>query len=340
MFKRLLILPIAVLSVLSASAQLRYSLKDTTTPYSPLTGAASMNGSLIWDEEIVHAPMPFTWTIDGTKTVNQFLLALEIPGVVADTNNFGSIDGFFLCDVDIADRGILSGAASLSPISYLTAGTSPNRIFKVEIANAGFFVEYGDHGTMDDSLSMQVWVYETSNIVEYHFGPSKITYPSEYFGFGGNGPVSGYGRSVNIVNLSSGNLYYMTGSPAAPTVDSMTLPLTAFPNGLSAWPADGKVYRFTPKSSSVGIPAASVSGGKLAVRVYPSIASSILNVQYTPDANQTAEYQISSITGAVMSNGKLHSGVQDIDVSTFASGSYYLQVKSGNASGNYHFVKQ
>jgi hypothetical protein len=338
MIKRLLFLPIALLIWGTASAQFQYTFKDTSTTYTPLSGGTSLNGSLIWDDEILFAPMPFTWTMNGNKTTNFFFLDLSVPGVFADTTDATDINGFFLSDVDIADRGTISGSASKSPITYLTTGSAPNRIFKVEIANAGFFAELDAHSSMNDSVDMQVWVYETSNVVEYHYGPSKITFPGDYYGFGGNGPFVGYAKGIDAVSQSAGDLYFLTGSPAAPTVDSISIPFTTPPTGLSDWPNANKVYRFTPKKSNVGVTTA--SSNKIAVRIYPTLATTQLKVQYLPLNGETADYQICSLTGAVVSSGRLQSGVQSIDVSAFAAGTYYMQVKAKGASGNYRFMKQ
>jgi hypothetical protein len=246
MIKHLLLLSTALLLCLNASAQFNYRFKDTTTAYAPLAGATSLNGSLIWDEENLTAPMPFTWKIDSVISVTKFNLALAFTAVFSDTTNFTDVNGFAFGDMDIADRGMLTNVSSQSPIRYLTTGTSPNRIFKVELANAGFYEEYNTYTSMSDSFNLQIWVYETSNIVEFHYGPSRITHPSDYFNFG-NGPLVMYAKHADYDMGSTGTVYLLKGAASAPTIDSVSLP--SLPStALNSWPANGKVYRFTPKS--------------------------------------------------------------------------------------------
>jgi hypothetical protein len=335
MFKLIPILLFALCANLTAGAQFRYTFKDTTTPYVPLTGATSLNGSLIWDEEILSAPMPFTWKIDNTLSVNRFNLALEIPGVAADTTNFGSISGFVFGDMDITDRGMLDSISTLSPIRYLTSGTAPNRIFKLEIANAGFFDEFGLYNTMDDSISVQIWVYETKNIVEFHYGPSKISHANDYFGVNSAGPFTGYFRNVNVVSGTTGTAYFLKGNAASPALDTLVLP-TPPSVALNSWPANGKVYRFTPKATSgVGV-------GNVAafadVKIYPSPAQDNLTIEGLQAGDVAI---IHFMIGQKVLTSTIKSGKEVISLSGLPASSYLLTItgKTGETA-TMQFVKQ
>lgn len=252
---------LAAILLLSATAhaQFRYTFKDTTTPYAPLSGASSLNGSTVWDDEDFSTTMPFSWKLDSNLTETSFNLSLGIFGVFHSVTSYMDMNGFYFGDMDAADRGTLTGTSSLSPIRYLTIGTAPNRIFKLEFANAGFYDEYDLYQTMNDSFSMQVWIYETSNIVEYHYGPSHITYASDYFGINGTGPSIGYMKHADFVG-GTGDLYFLTGNASSPTLDSAMLP--SFPaTALNSWPASGEVYRFTPKWQTCTPPIAGFTAG-------------------------------------------------------------------------------
>src|SRR5689334_21845816 len=52
-----------------------------------------------------------------------------------------------------------------SQIGYQITGTTPNRIVKAEWKHVGFI----NDASSTDSASFQVWLYETSNVVEIHF---------------------------------------------------------------------------------------------------------------------------------------------------------------------------
>jgi hypothetical protein len=179
--------------------------------------------------------------------MSNFPLMLSLPGLIADPTKGTDLNGFAIGDIDIADRGRKGGGVSRSPIRYTTAGTAPDRIFKLELANAGFLDELAIYNTMDDSINLQIWIYETSNIVEYHFGSSRISNPNDYFHLLGSGPVMGYLKHVDYDMFSGGNVYYLKDSSSVIKVDTFALPPSAFPPyALSAWPADGTVFRFTP----------------------------------------------------------------------------------------------
>lgn len=246
MFKRTLFAAIALFSCTMASAQFFYNFRATTGTYAALTSGTSMNGSTVWDEENFTAPMPFSWQMDSTITLNEFNLALWLPGAMADTNDFSDGNAFLLSDADAADRSIFSSSASSSPIRYLTTGTAPFRIFKVEMANAGFYDEGNSFSTMNDFFNVQVWIYETTNIVEFHYGTSQVSHGSDYFS-AGSGPVVGYLSHVDFNSGATGNLFSLSGNPTAPSLDSLDITVSTPTTGLNSWPANGTIYRFVPK---------------------------------------------------------------------------------------------
>lgn len=249
---RPLLLFAALVFSLTASAQFRYSFKDTTSPYAPLSGATSVNGTDIWDDDDYSTNVPFTWTLDSSIALNNVFLALGFPGFIADTTNFSDVNGFFLGGADLADRGSVTNTASLSPIRQITTGTAPNRIFKLELANAGFFAELDSFGTMNDSLNVQLWIYEGSNILEWHFGPSQVTYPSLYFG----GLLFAFLSHADFFT-GTGTFYYVTDSLGTRGIDSFALNGGPSSNNFPLdWPANGTVFRFTPKWRACPLPAA------------------------------------------------------------------------------------
>jgi len=245
---RLFVVILLLLINSNTRAQFRYSFKDTSATYVPLIGGTSLNGTTIWDEQKYVAPMPFSWTMDSSFTLNSLKLKLSgYPGIVVDTAATNNVNGFFFGDFDIADRGLLSGTASYSPIRYLTAGTAPNRIFKVELSNAGFWNEPDLYLTMNDYFNWQIWIYEGSQIVEFHYGPSQITYPKDYYYSQNTGPLCGYAKHVNEYSgFPSTGTYYFLKDITTPKIDTDYLP-TLPSISLSSWPANGRVFRFVPK---------------------------------------------------------------------------------------------
>ena len=276
--------------------------------------------------------MPFYIKMDGTPT-DTFYLSTASSGVFGSTINPNSGDGFLFSDADIADRGTLDGSVSKSPIRYTVTGTAPNRIFKGELFNAGFYTEFDTYNTMDDSANVQVWYYETSSIIEFRYGPSKLTHAADYFNFGA-GPLIAFLKDVDFNTGNTGSFYNLTGNPAAPTIDSAMLP--SFPSSaLSSWPANGTVYRFTPKTTPNlvhGVAALT------SVSVYPTHTAGTLFVGYTDAA--AANYTVMTADGRQVMSGTLATGRNSLDVQGLATGMYLLKVSNAAGAGAYRFVKQ
>lgn len=314
-----------------AQAQLPYNFAPRTgQTYTALTGTTSINGTDIWDEESYSVPLPagFDFKLGGVP-ISIFNLDLSMGGFFQDPTST-LLTGFTYGESDLVDRGFLDSLGSRSPISYAVSGTRPNRIFKVELANAGFYDEQDLYLTALDSVNLQIWLYETSSVVEMHYGPSQITHPTDYFYFG-NGPLVGYFKEFD--GNASGAIYTLTGDPLRPTLDSVDF-VNTIVNTLDTWPANGTVYRFSPIASTTAV-------GSVAflqdVKVYPTQVNSIINVTYTTTEN--AEYSITSLAGAMLKKGNLTQGTNSLDVATLAPGTYVLRVCNATGQALFRFTK-
>jgi hypothetical protein len=308
-----------------ANAQMPYNIAVQNQTYTPLTSTTSINDTTKWDEEIFTAPLGFNFNING-KTINKFILT---AGNALGTDTSGTIDGFSFSAIDLIDRGF-NGNTSLSPIRYTVTGTTGSRIFKAEVFNAGFADELYNYSTLNDSLNYQVWLYEGTNVVEIHFGPSQITYASDYFPFGG--PMVGFIKNADMSGGNFDKLYLLKGSATAPTVDSIEDGSMSFPT-LSSYPSSGTVYRFTPKSGSTGISDKLVKN----IHVYPTQSSDAIFIK-NEDVTDTY-YQVVSLNGATLKNGKVEKGENKIDISNLSSGMYILRMDNITGYDTRKFIK-
>lgn len=319
----------ALLTISTASfAQMPYDLAVKTEAYQPLTNGTTVNGTTIWDDEDFSTPLGFNFDIGGKTTTNISFVASEMCyGALTGVQN-----GFYVTDIDIYDRGNITGVNSRSPIRYEVTGTAPNRIFKYEVFNAGMYDEYDLYATDNDSLNYQVWFFETSNIVELHYGPSKISHPTDYHYISGSAIV-GYIKDFDLDNFALDKIYYLKGDPAAPTIDSADMN-TPMNGGLNTYPPNGTVYRFAPKG--LDVKKVSALDGRLAMVTNTSSTDVVIN----NNAKGSLSYNILSIDGASMNiTGKLTEGRNQIDISALAAGMYMLQVQGAEGQKAFKVVK-
>lgn len=326
---KLLLAGFLLLTSLKSAAQLPYTLSTLNQAYQPLTATTTLNGSTIWDDDSISVSMPFAFSVGG-RTMTRFIIDLGAGGFF--NGDTGVVSGFYYGDMDLVDKGNLTGTATVSPLRYQVAGSTPNRIFKVEIVNAGFYDELNDSNSANDGVNIQMWLYETTNIVELRYGPSVISGP-DYF-YSGTGPLVGfeqYGEdSSGITNV----FYTLTGNPSAPTIDSLDIN-NGTGNVLNSFPANGTVYRFTPKvANAIGkIPAIAN------VTVYPTQAQDELHI--TMGGSATATYRIVGVDGRSTGlTGAANAGTNKVDLRSLAQGMYLLQLENGAGQSTYRFSKK
>lgn len=321
---------------LQALAQCHYTLSSTTQPYTPLTtGATSVNGSTAWTSESYSIPLPFSFQLNDTRTMSNYNLFLGTSlSPASDTNSNTLLSGFSVMDAFIVDRGYISGI-SASPIRYRTDGTIPSRIFKLEYANAGFIQELMNHSTMNDSVNVQVWVYEGSNVIEFHYGTAKVSYPSEYFLNTAN-PFISYISDINPNDLSNATFYYLKGNALIPTLDSIAgVNVSPTIQTINQYPPSGTVYRFTPKTTTAINDKALES-----VKVFPTVVDRSFRISSVPQGNY--QYHLYSIDGRNTEiYGMLQPGENEIACNNLSGGLYLLNVTNTSSQNtiSYKIIK-
>jgi hypothetical protein len=331
MKKILLFSTALIFSTITVFAQFNYNLIVQIQSYTPLTTGTVVNGTAAWDEEAYTMPIGFNFILNGTDTMSRLTLFAG-NYFSADSTDTMALNVFTPIGADLWDRANVSASNSVSPIRYQLTGTSPNRIFKFEVFNAGFYDEFnGTAQTNNDSVSYQVWLYEGSNILEFHYGPRRITYPNDYF-FPVGKPTVGYFKNLDFNTFSVDNLYYLKGDPAVPTIDS-TNNLLTFTGGLNSFPVGGMVYRFVPKSLGVND-----INDLDAILLYPTITAGRLNI--VSNLNSMVKYQVLSLEGKLLKTGELVKGKNMVNAGDLAAGSYLVRLESPGGRRTIKFQKQ
>lgn len=281
------------LLISNSFAQVTLSTKTET--YTNLSGGTQLMKDSVWDEfennnasNDLAIPLGFNFTFNKFVHDTLFLFDVNLVG-----NDFATIFG---SGMNMCDRGI-GTKTSKSPIFIKREGTAPNRIVKVEWRNAGFVNEVIENGTIKDSLTSQIWFYESGNKLEIHIGPSNVsgTFP-EYLKF----------ISFGIWSKESNPSAIINGSAAAPTLATDLTTAT----GLDDFPSAGTVYTFAVDANysfthnSQPAPAA----------VYYS------NGSLFTKSNKTEQFKIYSVEGKLVFTGKFENNTANL--TQLAAGTY------------------
>ncbi|MBS1783195.1 MAG: T9SS type A sorting domain-containing protein [Bacteroidetes bacterium] len=314
-----LFLFILLCASLQSFAHFRYTLTTSTKAYVPLSlNTTTVNGNTLWAYDNYVIPLPFSFKLNGIPQSKYNIALGAALSPASDTDQTKLLSGFSVMDAWLADRGLPLGP-SKSPIRYRIDGAAPNRIFKLEYFNAGFMPEGQTYGTMLDSVNVQVWVFESTDVVELHYGDSKVTHANNYF-FNHANPFISYIYNIDV-NTGDATYYYLHGNAAAPVIDTVSSnDLDTNLITVSSMPPSGTVYRFTPQATTA------INDNSLAaVKVYPTNVVNSFTIATVPDG--AYHYHLYSLNGSNTNiSGTLHAGHNSIACDGLATGVYLLNI--------------
>lgn len=301
-----------------------YTTELIAQPYAPLEEYSLLNLELGWDDPEVMLPIPFdmvvwgdTCTVMATANLGEMILSVGqanhlIAPVLAD-----------ICDVAPAD----STGQDVSEIRHTIEGEAPNRVFKVEYHNVGFYNEvYNWQDTVVQATqraTYQVWLHETGTIT-YHYGPNTVT----DFALVADGFPNTAGLIGNFDPYAySGTLLMAEGEADAPTFltsnDIYGWAYSGAQGWGNTWPSEGTGYVFDPAYPlSVASPEVLSS-----VSAFPNPASSRLNVTLDSPTPQSGTWM--DPRGRITQTIVLQPGNNQVDVSGMTPGAYALRLDSG-----------
>ncbi len=269
-----------------------------------------------FDEGLFEFPIGFDFTIFGSSTINQLRIGGGLPEALAAYNE---ADGtYFLIAPCYGDLVSSFDTTTLGfyPLSYETTGAPGERIFKQEWRHVGFYND--DSGV--SFINFQVWLYEATGVIEYHYGPSYLT-ESVSFLYDDGGPIVGLISGLDQLEDTYQIGLLLSGDPASPTL--LNPPPEGDPVFLTGQPADGTIYRFTP-TVTIGTNDIPES---LPLGLYPVPATHSVTLEIGDDLIDKG-YQITDITGRVILE-KTQLSSKTIDISTLRPGVYFVRLTNG-----------
>jgi len=325
--KKIYLLPISLFAIQAYSQILPYDFSTFNEPYVSLSEASSANGEEIWDDPEYLIPIGFTMDLMGEQTSNILLL---YPGAqLIPTGVETEVSLLFPYGEDIMDTGN-DKIGSQSPILYTTEGLPGSRVFKLEWSNVGFYSEWENLGTFSNTMSFQLWFYETTNDIEYRFGGNTIKDFDNIHPLGG--AIVGLAKNVSLDTGAWEALWLIGGDPTNPTVTPYVDPETAPDPSilLNAVPPSGTVYHF-----DTGIVSVDEQSSGIELNLYPTRSDNQVYI----NISESLPYRIYDAVGNLVEAGRLNSGLNSINVTEFASGLYVLQVNEGIYVQSRKFVR-
>ena len=328
--KNLKTLCVAALAVLVFNVHAQsYNFSVSTDTYTDLTDATSVNDGMTWDDPSFEIPIGFDFKLFSKLMDKISVVPMNGSGSVlsVDTHSMGIVPVIMCYFSDLVDWGYIfdtPNSSSLSPISYKLSGSPGNRVFKIEWKNAGFYSEINDDNISSDYVNFQIWFYEGSNDIEFHYGPNSITYPELSLGEVGVrvGLFPEFDRG-GIGAVAEGIV--LTGEPNNPNVQ------TGSNIGFSKAIPNGTIYKFAYQVSSVP----SLDDSKL--NIYPNPVEDVLSFDVNGENFNNYKFSVIDILGnSIIELTKS----KKIDVTDLKSGVYFIKMQNAEGYSMHRFIKK
>jgi len=239
-----------------------FYLETLDQPYVPLAEGTALNSENWdynggWDDPEFLVSIGFDFDFAGT-------VISDMVQVEQGSTFFASQDGYdygydaalfyLLGEIDLADLG-LTGTDSIgaSTIQWHTSGEPGQQVFTLDYANAGLYEEVFSDGVNDtySSLNVQFRLFESTGVLEIHFGPSSLT----DFGFAvlEDEELSGWhGLLPSYEALYYDGGFIFTNINSELMYDDLDF---AYDGGIpfEGLPAEGRLFRYTPVISGCDI---------------------------------------------------------------------------------------
>jgi len=291
-----------------------YQFSAFNEPYLPLQNPVSLDQGLVWDDPEYFISLPFEWVI-FEDTITDFILGGPGSQLVQDYYLNDTVDAVIPYFADIIN---VNDSIVVSPIAYEIVGDAPNRIFKIQWSNVGFYDEWMNTGLAGNTLSFQFWIYETTQEMRIHFGPTFIKSANQFqtFGF----PCVMLIDEFVMNSETWSGMWTLAGPADNPQVVSVSAfgPFGLDPSQLlTSDPQEGQVYSFQ-LPTPIGVSEHSL---KDRFQLFPQPAKDQVSF-WTEYIDRIA---VLNAQGQVVIQYTASIGLNTLDISSLSDGLYYLQ---------------
>ena len=323
--KKLLLILVCVLAFKSHAQS--YTFTATTATYTNLTGSTSLNGTATWDDPDYTIPIGFNFQYFGDVLNNIYISNIGYGGDLADVPNYTGVVAILRAyGADIIDRGYdfavdEAPTGSLSNISYKLEGAAGNRILKIEWNNVGFYSDVSQNGaSATNATNFQLWLFETDNSIELHFGPNTITNTSLVFeGYPGSSVALLESVDLNSQTIGANGALVLTGDPINPTFSTVTTVSEFESSTLNGVIPNGTVYRFTVSGLSID------EFETAALKLFPNPSNDFITIS---GLEQQEDYTIYNVMGREITQGSIDSNTL-LNIENFSNGLYFIEFRNG-----------
>ena len=298
-----------VLLTFKVQAQSNYTFQYYNNEYSELVDDEIIFDVVnynLWASDEWSLPLDFTFNFMGKDYEN---ILISNGKMRFDVNN----DEVYIFPyfTELIDRNYWNNPITeiISPVSYKYENVNGQQILKIQHKNVGFF-----DGEPGDFANFQTWLYEGSNMIEFHYGESEIISTTAF----SSQDDAIYGPLVGIIDGDAENPYYLVYENSdAPSI--LTDPEN-FGEGLIGSPPNNIVYQFSPNTVNTN----ELENLSDQIGISPNPTSGTFNIAIQ-HPNQIAHVVIYNSSGKILQTIAHLSAITNIDLNLDA-GIYFVEV--------------
>lgn len=261
----------------------------------------------------------------------QYAPDAQVPLVISGT-------GFIRLDkpvYSVVIDGFLVHMDSLNPSSgifHQVDFLDGENVLKIEWRQAAL-IDTPD--VADDYVNFQIWLYQTSGVVELRYGPSRLK--DNYGALIAGGPFVGIFRFTQDPSFIVLQKNWLLGDPGDPYHDKVGQSLGL----LGGFPAEGTVYRFTPgEISSVENSGQLLTGTSFRIR--SNVVDAALLIERTGEEGRggNARVEVYDMAGHLVTTEPMSGISLEVSVADWPPGTYLCRVGESGECDEFLIVRK